>query len=323
MEPSLKLWPPPNPARFIAVELYTRGTCRCGRRPTAGTTDLTLPSTIGLDLQGDALGTLKRSLTKALANVGYEVRRLSAVHVEFANYANLVKAYEQRLNESGNPVPVSDTRARLLARLQGTPPSEAYFIVQALLRSRDVAGEVCEFGVAQGETSALIASEIRAGSKVLHLFDSFEGLSVPTDRDQLKDDIFSLGSIEAYAGSMSCPEGMVRARLGAISFPQERVAIHRGFVDRVFSNGSGLPKEVSFAYVDFDLYEPIRLTLQYLHRATSPGSIVIVDDYDFFSTGVKTAVDEFVECANSSGCVYELVVPNPEYGRFAVLTRRG
>ena len=266
---------------------------------------------------------IKKALKKVLTVLGYELHRSSEQRVNFTNFLNLAQVYEQRLNESGNLIVVNEIRLKLLSRLRGTPPSEAYFIVHALAKCKDNSGDVCEFGVAQGATSALIANEIQSSNKILHLFDSFEGLPKPTEKDRLKDDIFSLGSMEAYTGTMSCPEDMVRTRLGAISFPPQRFVIHKGFIDQVFTDDSNLPKEVSFAYVDLDLYEPIKLTLDFLHRTTSTDSIIIVDDYDFFSTGSKTAVDEFLEEKNSSAMIYECLVPNTRYGCFAVLTRRG
>ena len=264
---------------------------------------------------------LKEALKKAIVYFGYELYSLSEQRVSFNNFVNLAQAYEQRLNESGNIIVANEIRSKLLARLLGTQPSEAYFIVHALAMSKDVRGDVCEFGVAQGETSALIANEIQSGNKVLHLFDSFEGLPKPTEKDKLKDDIFSLGSMEAYSGTMLCPEEMVCARLRAISFPAQRFVIHKGFIDQVLRDDSSLPKEVSFAYVDFDFYDPIKLTLDFLHRRTSTGAIIIVDDYDFFSTGVKTAVDEFLEEKNSSAIIYECLVPDTRYGCFVVLTK--
>lgn len=266
---------------------------------------------------------LKKTLEKAFAALGYELHRSSAHQVSFNNFVNLAQAYEQRLNESGTLILANDIRSKLLARLLGTPPSEAYFIVHALAQCKDVSGDICEFGVAQGETSALIANEIQNSNKTFHLFDSFEGLPKPTEKDQLRDDIFALGSIEAYTGTMSCPEEMVRARLSAVSFPRERSVIHKGFIDQVLMADLNLPKQVSFAYVDFDFYEPIKLTLGFLHRTTSAGAMIIVDDYDFFSTGVKTAVDEFLKEKNASEMIYECHVPNTRYGHFAVLARRG
>ncbi|MCX6666303.1 MAG: hypothetical protein NT038_09680 [Euryarchaeota archaeon] len=260
---------------------------------------------------------------KALAVLGYELHQSSGQRLTFSNFVNLAQAYEQRLNESGNLIVANENRLKLLPRLQGTPPSEAYFIVDALAKCKDARGDVCEFGVAQGETSALISNEIQSSNNALHLFDSFEGLPKPIEKDQLKDDMFSLGSMEAYTGTMSCPEELVRTRLRAISFPPQRFVIHKGFIDKVFRADSSLPKEVSFAYVDFDLYEPIKLTLDFLHQTTSTGAIIIADDYAFFSTGVKTAVDESLEEKNSNAMIYECLVPNTRYGCFAILTKRG
>jgi len=267
---------------------------------------------------------LKKGIKKVLSSLGYELNHVSGPQVSFGNFVNLVQAYEQRLNESNNLIAVNDIRPKLLARLLGTPPSEAYFIVQGLAQCGDVRGDVCEFGVAQGETSALIANEINPSSdKLLHLFDSFEGLPKPSEKDELKDDIFSLGSMEAYAGAMLCPEDMVRARLKAISFPPQRFVIHRGFIEQVIQEDVNLPKEVCFAYVDFDFYEPIKRTLEFLHKLTPGGAMIIVDDYDFFSTGTKAAVDEFLEEKNSITVLYKCFIPNTRYGHFAVLTKNG
>ncbi len=270
----------------------------------------------------------KAVIKKVLAMLGYELRRLSGqpamLPVQTENFANLALAYEMRLNDDENLICENANRPRLLARLSGTPPSEAYFLIQALLRTRDIPGDVCEFGVAQGETSALIANEIASsGSKRLHLFDSFEGLPKPSEKDRLKDDLFDLGSIEAYAGTMSFPEAWVRGRLDALGFPASRYEIHKGWIERVLDEDKVVPKSVSFAYVDFDFYEPIRAALRFIHDTASRGAVIIVDDYDFFSTGAKSAVDEFLEETGGHGAAYDIFVPDPRYGHFAVLTRKG
>ena len=265
---------------------------------------------------------IKQALRKTLAAFGYEILPAGVPKVRFENFANLALAYEHSISRSGVILLPNEIRPKLLARLLGTPPSEAYFILQALAKCKDLPGDVCEFGVAQGETSALIANEIASqGSKRLHLFDSFEGLPQPTDKDKLIDDIFSLGSIEAYAGTMSCPEDMVKSRMKAIGFPESRFVIHKGFIEMLIDSGAELPKDVSFAYVDFDFYEPILIALNYLHEVTPKGAIIIVDDYDFFSTGSKSAVDEFMASKNIIGKNYECFIPDKTLGYFVVLQK--
>lgn len=265
---------------------------------------------------------VKNAIRRTLAALGYELKRTG--EIRFANFANLSMCYEKLLNECEDLITPNEIRPKILARLLGTPPSEAYFIVQALSKCKSLPGDVCEFGVAHGETSALIANEIAAFRyKRLHLFDSFEGLPKPSSKDQLKDDIFSLGTMEAYAGTMSYPEDIVRGRLNAISFPPERYVIHKGFIEQLIGDDTALPNQVCFAYVDFDFYEPIKIALEFLHGVTPHGAIIIVDDYDFFSTGAKTAVDEFVKSKMAEGAGYECLVPDACYGHFAVLTKIG
>lgn len=276
---------------------------------------------------------LKKAIHGLASTAGYDIVRVDGKPLVrprnfedlLRNFENLSKAYEQLLNESNPSASVgeNEVRPKLLARLLGTPPSEAYFIVQALFRTRAIDGDVCEFGVAQGETSALIANEIAGSNKMLHLFDSFQGLPRPSEKDGLIDDIFSLGSIEAYTGTMSCSEDMVIDRLEAISFPRSRYSIHKGFVEELIRSDKNLPSQVSFAYVDFDFYEPIKTALGFLHSGTPEGAIIIVDDYDFFSTGVKAAVDEFVRERNSATISYDIFVPNVRFGRLAILVKSG
>jgi len=113
---------------------------------------------------------------------------------------------------------------------------------------------------------------------------------------------------------------MVHGRLAAVGFPENRTRIHKGFVtESTFVGNDRLPKAVSFAYVDFDFYEPIRVTLDFLDGVMPVGGIIIVDDYDFFSTGVKKAVEEFT--ARHPGR-YHTEIPDARLGHFAVLTRK-
>ena len=185
-------------------------------------------------------------------------------------------------------------RPVLLSRLMGVGPEKAQAILECLRDVSALDGNVCELGVAQGCTSALIANEISDEPTTLHLFDTFAGLPAPSDKDKLLNDIFSLGSMVQYTGQMACPRMMVEARLREIGFPSERVAIHAGELADTLKGGTGLPSRVKFAFLDVDFYEGTRDGLAWLDRVAVPGCIVVVDDYGFFSSGAQTAVDEFL-----------------------------
>lgn len=202
-------------------------------------------------------------------------------------------------------LPQCNQRTELLAKLIGTPVSESMYILGCLHESLHLDGDVCEFGIAQGATSALLANEIQMTQKHLWLFDSFKGLPRPTDKDVLINDIFNLGSMEKYEGTMACYIHEVQNKLQDIGFPPSRTKIVSGFIEETIKYKE-LPKKVCFAYIDFDFYNPIMVALRFLNDSLSNGGSVVIDDYGFFSAGAKTAVDEFVEKNNSR---YEVIFP--------------
>ncbi len=208
-------------------------------------------------------------------------------------------------------------RARLMTRLLGTNIIEALHIAGALQSTRSLPGDVCEFGVAQGATSALIANEISPTDKMLWLFDSFQGLPAPTEKDRLIDDIFGLGTMAAYEGTMACGKDLVLERLSEISFPQDRTRLVEGFIEKTLP-AITFDKGVSFAYIDLDFYLPIQLALNKCHAFSRPGAVLIVDDYGFFSDGAQAAVDEFLGEHRGKYAVQKHHGPT---GHFAVLAR--
>ena len=81
---------------------------------------------------------------------------------------------------------------------------------------------------------------------------------------------------------------------------------------------SNLPEKVSFAYIDLDFYKPTYITLEFLDKIIESDGIIVVDDYNFFSTGVKKAVDEFVEKRKYN---YSLFFPIKAAGFFCILKK--
>lgn len=263
---------------------------------------------------------VSRSISNILLKMGFTLVPLEKHKAALRtreNFESLCLAAEAWLPQDVS-LPKNTRRTELLARQYGTPPPEAYYLVHALAKTRLIDGDLCEFGVAQGEISALLASEILESEKRLHLFDSFEGLPKPTKEDALQDDVLELGSIEAYAGKMASPESFVISRLREVGFPRDRYVLHKGFFENLLPEKIDFPTRVAFAYVDFDFYEPIKQVLEFLDGVSSPGGIFIVDDYDFFSTGAKKAVDEFLETRMDR---YTINVPDSRIGHFAILEK--
>jgi len=265
-----------------------------------------------------------RTMVKTLVNCGLKKVNLSMYH---ANYALLVQNEKKKLIQELHgafstkifpQMGTSNSRDDLLAALIGTSVSEGLYILNYLNQSLTIEGDVCEFGVAQGATSTLLANEIMQTEKDLWLFDSFQGLPKPTEKDQLIDDIYGLGTMEKYEGTMCHRVDEVKTRLKAIGFAEKRTHFVEGFIEETIKR-EPLPHKVCFAYVDFDFYEPIVTALDFLHNCLSVGGTVIIDDYGFFSSGAKAAVDEFMV---KMGPRYELIEPLPFAGHFCIITKR-
>ncbi|HWK44682.1 MAG TPA: TylF/MycF/NovP-related O-methyltransferase [Stellaceae bacterium] len=216
-------------------------------------------------------------------------------------------------------LPKREGRAALLNDLIGTTISEAIYIIEFLHQALRVPGDICEFGVAQGATSRMLATEIILTDRKLWLFDSFEGLPAPGPEDRLIDDIFNLGSMSSYQGTMASPETEVLDKLAQVQFPRDRTIIKKGWVNEALKSAD-LPAHVAFAYVDFDFYEPIKDALHFLDGVMPAGGQIVVDDYGFFSEGAQLAVDEFVK---AMGGRYSFQIPLPFAGHFCVLSKLG
>ena len=261
---------------------------------------------------------MKSLIQKALNRIGWEIVRLGS-KVPRDLFDSVTSAYEYEISQTRTSIQQKSRRTLLLGDLIGTSPPEAYFIIESVSRTNRLGGDVCEFGVAQGRTSALIANELLGTGRVLHLFDSFSGLPAPSNNDKLIDDIFSLGTLEAYEGLMSFPPKAVESILNRLEIPRSSYVIHPGFIKDSLKNSKSLPNRVTFAYIDFDFYDGILDALKFVDKTSSIGTEIIVDDYDYFSSGAKLAVEHFLDGAGLG--TWKCQVADRVHGYFATLLR--
>lgn len=204
-----------------------------------------------------------------------------------------------------------------LSRIAGTTLLEAAYIIKSLREVEGIGGDWCEYGVAHGRTSALLATIMLEAQKErqLWLYDSFEGLPNPHSKDLLINDIYQRGSMEAYAGDLSFPEDHVLAELDSVKPGRDYFHIVKGWItaESLLENS---PQKIAFAYLDMDFYQSTYDVLKLLVDRMPSGGIAIVDDYGFFSEGVRTAVSEVMaEHPNAFS------LEQPYNDKFAVLKR--
>ena len=146
-----------------------------------------------------------------------------------------------------------------------------------------VEGDVVEMGCWQGTTSVLLRSFLdAAGSdKVLHVYDSFEGLPPTGPHDQ------GAGGLERPFFEIPV-DALVQRFRGAGFRPP---VIHVGWFAEIPQ--AEMPERIAFAFVDGDLYESIRDSLHRVLPALAPGGRIVVDDCGWRVTpGVEQACRE-------------------------------
>lgn len=161
-----------------------------------------------------------------------------------------------------------------------------------------VPGDLVEIGCAIGESSVVIQSVLSAAGnsgKRFHVYDSFEGLPIPTDYDAT-DGIYHQGDMAAPLAKFE--DTFHRAGLAA------RPEVHKGWFEETIP--AQLPDAISFALIDCDLYASTAHVLPHVYARMSPGAIAMFGVYydpeifardgireTYASPGVKRATDEF------------------------------
>lgn len=149
----------------------------------------------------------------------------------------------------------------------------------ALVRKRDIAGNVAEVGVFRGEFAKLL--NLHFFDKKLYLFDSFEGFAASDIEKEQKTSIAQAGhydntSVEIVLQKMRNPQNCI---------------IHKGFFPESAQDVCDI---FCFVNLDVDLYQPTFEGLRFFWPQLSPGAAILI--HDFYSEeypNVAQAVFDF------------------------------
>jgi hypothetical protein len=194
---------------------------------------------------------------------------------------------------------------RVIARKLSMTSRERLFATLLACRhvaSADIAGDFVECGVWRGG-NALIAADVFARlSKpaTVHLFDTFAGMTEPTEHDVANADGASARDRYAKdargthnAWCYASLEG-VQNNFREAGLLNDAVRFVQGDVLQTLADKDNLPSRISVLRLDTDWYESTKAELEILWPLLQPGGILMVDDYGHWG-GAKKAVDEFFE----------------------------
>ena len=132
----------------------------------------------------------------------------------------------------------------------------------------------------------------------LWLYDTFEGMSEPTEEDvdfmgQPADRL--LGEQDRLqSDSIWCfsPLEQVRSVMQETGYPESKVNFVQGKVEDTLPQTK--PESIALLRLDTDWYESTRCELEHLFPRMVDGAVLIVDDYGHWE-GCRRAVDEYFE----------------------------
>jgi hypothetical protein len=185
----------------------------------------------------------------------------------------------------------------------GTSPERIAALMNAVkyVVANRIPGDFIECGVWRGGSMMIVALtllELNDRSRELYLFDTFEGMSAPTDKDVMFDgqkasDILAHSPKVEGPANYWCIAGIedVKRNLKSTGYPESKLHFVKGKVEETVPGNA--PPQIALLRLDTDWYESTAHELKHLYPRVAPNGVVIIDDYGHWK-GAQKAVDDFL-----------------------------
>lgn len=162
----------------------------------------------------------------------------------------------------------------------------------------NIPGDFVECGVWRGGNTMMVAltlKKLENTERKIYLYDTFEGMSKPTDKDisyQEEDAKVEWSESEKNGHNEWCysPLDEVKKNLYSTGYLKENIIFVKGKVEDTIPKT--LPEKISVLRLDTDWYESTYHELKHLYPLLSKGGFLIVDDYGYWK-GAREAVDQY------------------------------
>jgi O-methyltransferase len=206
------------------------------------------------------------------------------------------------------PVEISDSDKEIFhyvrANQLSTSPDERLYATILACRhvvERKIEGDFVECGVWRGGNSVIAAGVFKAmkSDRFVWLFDTFAGMTAPTDADvnfrgEIAEKKFKASQRAGHNDWCYAPLEEVTANFEKVGMLSDRIKFVKGDVARTLANTASLPSRISVLRLDTDWYESTKAELEVLFPRLINGGILIIDDYGHWG-GARKAVDDYFE----------------------------
>lgn len=173
------------------------------------------------------------------------------------------------------------------------------FSYECANKMKDVEGDYVECGVAAG--AQIIAMACAAPDKAIHAFDSFEGIPLPSNRDDQMPGIKYLSKEEQSLLPNAGEQELVSSGATVVSLDSfmdnlfasgislANILVHKGWFENTIPKSN--IEKISILRLDGDLYNSTLVCLVHLFSKVVDGGIVIIDDWQL--EGCRLACEEY------------------------------
>lgn len=188
-------------------------------------------------------------------------------------------------------------------------PEKLYAFIETVryISKNNITGTIVECGVWRGGAimaAALTLLQLGDTRRKFYLYDTFTGMTRPTDRDKAIDGTGNIdlpGHFEKRQTGKDSSDWCyanteeVRRNLSTLSYNPDNFILVEGKVEDTLPDT--LPGPISILRLDTDWYDSTKHEMIHLMPLLEPKGVLIVDDY-YRWAGNKEAVDEYLEQHN-------------------------
>lgn len=168
------------------------------------------------------------------------------------------------------------------------------------LEAKAVPGLLVEAGCALGG-SAIVIADAKLKTRTMYVYDVFGMIPPPGEQDgedvHNRFEVIQSGHATGiggrpYYGYEDNLKEKVETNFSKFNLPLVENNIH--LVKGLFQDTIKISEPVAFAHIDADWYESVKTCLERIEPYLSTGGVLVIDDYDAWSS-CRKAVDEYFD----------------------------
>lgn len=192
---------------------------------------------------------------------------------------------------------------RKVEQFTQTSPERLLALCEAVkyVVANQIPGDIVECGVWEGGSMMAAAQMLLflgECKRHLHLFDTFEGMTEPSDADISLNGVTASDLLDVSQkhdrNSVWCYASLeqVQANMSSVGYDTQKIHFVKGKVEDTIPEQA--PKSIAVLRLDTDWYESTRHEMNHLFPRLSPGGVLIIDDYGHWQ-GARKAVDDYIQ----------------------------